>query len=53
MGFIFGTGATLAALWMLARLLPKAIGLTFWLGSTGFTAGAAALVLYVLSKGPQ
>ncbi len=53
MGLIFGTGAAIAALLMLVKLLPRAIGLTFWLGTTGFTATAATLILYVLLKGPQ
>lgn len=48
MGLIFGTGAALMALWMVLRLLPKAVGVTVWLGTTGFTAATAAVVLYMV-----
>lgn len=51
MGLIFGTGAALMSLWLVLRLVPRTLGLTFWLGKTGLTAGTAALVLYYLLKG--
>lgn len=51
MGLIFGAGAALMALWVFVRLLPKAVGLTFWLAKTGFTAAAASMVLYLVLKG--
>ncbi|WP_216824626.1 hypothetical protein [Paragemmobacter aquarius] len=53
MGLIFGAGAAVMALWMVLRLLPKAVGLTVWLGTTGFTAATAAIVLYMLLGEPR
>ncbi len=51
MGVFFGAGAALMALWLCLRLVPRTFGLAFWLGKTGFTAAAAATVLYLISKG--
>lgn len=48
MGLVFGTGAAVMALWMVLRMLPKAVGLAVWLGTTGFTAVTAAAVLYLV-----
>lgn len=50
MGLIFGLGSALMAIFFLARLLPRLIGLSFWLGSAGITAGTALAVLYLASK---
>lgn len=51
MGLLFGSGAALMALFMLLRFIPKAVGLAVWFGTTGFTAVAAALVLYFAARG--
>jgi hypothetical protein len=51
MGLLFGIGSALFALVFLARLLPRAIGLTVWLGSAGFSAMVALGTLYLIQNG--
>lgn len=51
MGLIFGAGAMLMALFVAFRLLPKLVGLTVWLGTVGFSAVMATLVIYMVMKG--
>lgn len=48
MGFLFGIGTAVFALWFTLRLLPRLIGLSFWLGSAAMTGGAALAVMYIL-----
>ncbi len=48
MGFLFGIGTALVALWIILRLVPKMIGLSVWLGSAAITGGAALALLYLL-----
>jgi hypothetical protein len=51
MAMIFGLGTVLLAAVLLLRLLPKLVGLAFWLGSMAVTGGAALVVLYLLTEG--
>lgn len=51
MGLILGSGTALMALLLLVRFVPKALGLGLWLGTTGFTAATAAMILYMVLKG--
>lgn len=46
MGLLFGVGTVLMALFLAVKLLPKLVGLAFWLGSVSVTGGAALVLLY-------
>ncbi len=51
MGFLFGVGTAIFALWFTLRLVPKLIGLSFWLGSAAVTGSAALVIMYILDRG--
>ena len=51
MAMIFGLGTLLVAAIFALRLLPKLVGLAFWLASMAVTGGAALAVLYLLTEG--
>ena len=51
MGFLIGIGTLLFAALLALRLLPKLVGLAFWLGSSAVTGGAALAILYLLTQG--
>jgi hypothetical protein len=51
MGFLFGIGTALFLLFLALRLLPKLVGLAFWLGSVSVTGGAALAIMYILMQG--
>ncbi len=51
MGILLGLGTLLFIAFMAIRLLPKLVGLAFWLGSTAVTGGAALVILYLLTQG--
>jgi hypothetical protein len=51
MAIFLGLGTFLLAAFMAIRLLPKLVGLAFWLGSSAITGGAALAILYLLSQG--
>ena len=46
MGLLFGVGTVLMALFLSVRVLPKLVGLAFWLGSVSITGGTALILLY-------
>jgi hypothetical protein len=51
MAIFFSIGTLLFAAFMAFRLLPKLVGLAFWLGSSAITGGSAFAILYLLSQG--
>jgi hypothetical protein len=51
MAIFFSIGTLLLAAFMALRLLPKLVGLAFWLGSSAITGGSALAILYLLSQG--
>lgn len=51
MGIFLSLGTVLLAAFMAIRLLPKLVGLAFWLGSSAVTGGAALAILYLLTEG--
>lgn len=51
MGFLFGIGTALFLLFLALRILPKLVGLAFWLGSMSVTGGAALVIMYILIEG--
>ena len=51
MAIFFSIGTLLLAAFMALRLLPKLVGLAFWLGSSAVTGGSALAILYLLSQG--
>lgn len=51
MGFLFGIGTALFMLFVTLRILPKLVGLAFWLGSVSVTGGAALMIMYILVEG--
>ena len=52
MAFLLGIGTLLFVAFLALRLLPKLVGLAFWLGSSAITGGAALVILYLLTQGP-
>ncbi len=51
MVMIFSLGTLLFAAIFALRLLPKLVGLAFWLASMVVTGSAALAVLYMLAEG--
>jgi hypothetical protein len=52
MALLFGIGTLFFAAILALRLLPKLVGLAFWLGSTAITGGVALIILYLLAQNP-
>lgn len=50
MAIFFSIGTLLLAALMALRLLPKLVGLAFWLGSSAVTGGSALAILYLLTQ---
>ena len=50
MAIFFSIGTLLVAAFMALRLLPKLVGLAFWLGSSAITGGSALAILYLLTQ---
>lgn len=46
MGLLFGVGTMLMALFLAVKILPRLVGLAFWLGSVSITGGTALVLLY-------